>query len=73
MTNEIRPSIFDPENYPEDQISNEQEKIAVYKITFDEAFYYDTQFPFDPEVGTIVEGVILDREYYESLPEFQGF
>lgn len=67
MTNEIRPAIFDPENYPEDRM------ICVYKITFDGTSYYDTQIPFDCEEGTIVEGVILDKEYYENLPEFQGF
>lgn len=54
-------------------MTEEKEQIAVYKITFDGTYYYDTQVPHDCEEGTIVEGVMLDKEYYENLPEFQGF
>jgi len=33
MTNEIRPLIFDPENYPEDRISNEN-KLGDMKYSY---------------------------------------
>lgn len=49
------------------------ELIKVYKISFDNAYYYDVDFPFEPEVGTIVEVVMIDKDFYENLPEFQGF
>ncbi len=49
------------------------EKIVVYKISYDGAYYYDINLPPEVEVGTIIECVLIDKEYYESFPEFQGF
>lgn len=50
-----------------------KEQIQAYKISYDGAHYYDLDFPLEAEIGTIVEFVLIDKEYYESLPEFQGF
>ena len=54
-------------------MTEEKELIKVFKISYDGAYYYDTQLPVEYEEGTIIENVILYKEYYENLPEFQGF
>lgn len=75
MKNEIRPLIFDPENYPEDQILNKSELIKVWRVEYDGVWYYDINPPDldELEIGTIITLEELHKESYEQLPEFIGF
>lgn len=49
--------------------------IKVWKVEYDETYYYDINPPDlnEVEIGTIITLEELHRECYEQLPEFQGF